>query len=105
MNEIYSNSEIGQNIICPYCGKEYEPSYEETYIGGEPVECYKEGSQGEFTCDECGKKFVLYASFTWEYETETIDGEMTEDEWEENHSQSRLVKDLVKDLVKGKEKA
>ena len=36
MNEVYSNSEISQNIVCPYCDKEYEPTYEDTYIGGEP---------------------------------------------------------------------
>ena len=81
MSEIYSNYEIGTNITCPYCGKEYEPSYEETYIGGEPVECYEEGLQ-EFTCDHCGKRFKMQASLTWSYETETIDGEMTEEEWE-----------------------
>ena len=87
--EYYSNSEIGQNIICPYCGVEYTPSYEETYISHEPVECYEEGAQGPFTCEGCGKKFTLYASFTWEYETETIDGEMTEDEFEDMISRTK----------------
>ena len=81
----YGNSEIGSNIICPYCGKEYEPSYEDTWIGGDSVNCYEEGDQGTFTCDDCGKRFKLYSTFTWEYETETIDGEMTEEEWEENY--------------------
>ena len=80
----FSNSEIGDNIICPYCGKEWEPSYEETYISDQPVECYKEGMQ-EFTCEDCGKRFRMYATFKWEYETETINGEMTEEEWEENY--------------------
>ena len=36
--------------------------------------------QGEFTCDECGKKFRLSAEMKWEYTTENIDGEMTEEE-------------------------
>lgn len=78
--EWYSNFESGDAIRCPYCGKEYEPSYEDTYIGGEPVECYKEGEQGEFICDDCGKKFRLSAEMIWNYTTETIDGEMTEEE-------------------------
>jgi len=78
--EWYSNWECDDEIICPYCGKKYEPTYEETYIGGEDVDCYKEGEQGEFTCDECGKKFRLSAETKWEYTTETIEGEMTEEE-------------------------
>ena len=73
-------NEFADEIICPYCGKKYGPTYEETYIGGEDVDCYKEGEQGEFTCDECGKKFRLSAEMKWEYTTETIDGEMTEEE-------------------------
>ena len=32
------NFERNLNIVCPYCGREYEPSYEETYIGGECTE-------------------------------------------------------------------
>lgn len=82
MSDSYSNWECDDDIICPYCGNKWEPSYEETYIGNEPVECYKEEKQ-EFTCDECGKRFELRPVLTWEYETETIAGEMTEDEWEE----------------------
>lgn len=80
----YYNTEISDDIICPYCGKTWEATYEETYIGGEPVECYQEGKQ-EFVCDDCGKRFMLFPSLTWEYETTTIDGEMTEDEWEEQY--------------------
>lgn len=83
--EWYSNWEAGENIRCPYCGKEYEPSYEDTFIGGDSVECYEEGEQGEFVCDECGKKFTLSAEMRWEYTTETIDGEMTDEEWEEEY--------------------
>lgn len=79
--EWYSNWECDDSeIICPYCGKKYKPTYEETYIGGKDVDCYKEGEQGEFACDECGKKFSLSAELTWIYTTETIDGEMTEEE-------------------------
>ena len=83
--EWYSNWECGDCIRCPYCGKEYKPTYEETYIGGKDVDCYKEGEQGEFVCDDCGKKFTLFAEMIWEYTTETIDGEMTDEEWEEQH--------------------
>lgn len=83
MSKPYWNEEDCDVIKCPYCGKEYEPSYEETYIGGEPVECYGEEYQ-EFICDECGKKFSLTPyQKGWYYTTETIDGEMSEDEWEE----------------------
>ena len=80
--EWYSNWEIDDVIICPYCGKKYAPTYEETYIGGEDVDCYKEGEQGEFSCDKCGKKFRLSVELKWEYTTETIEGEMTEEKWE-----------------------
>lgn len=83
MSKTYWNEENSDLIICPYCGKEYEPMYEETYIGGKEVDCYKEGEQGEFTCDECGKKFRLSAELKWKYITETVDGEMTEEEHEE----------------------
>lgn len=79
----FRNWECSSVIRCPYCGREYEPTYEETYIGDEPVDCYNEGVKQMFTCDDCGKKFTMIASFSWEYETETIDGEMTEEEWEE----------------------
>ena len=83
--EWYSNWECGCAIRCPYCGKEYEPTYEETYIGGKCVDCFEEGKQGEFTCDDCGKKFTLSVEMTLEYTTETIHGEMTDEEWEEQH--------------------
>lgn len=80
-NEWYRNFEEDSDIICPYCGKKYEPTYGETYIGDKCVDCYEEGEQGEFTCDECGKKFTLSAEMSWNYSTETIDGEMTEGEY------------------------
>lgn len=73
--ESYSNWECGDEIICPHCGKRYKPTYDETYIGGEGVECYDEGYQGEFTCDNCGKKFTLHVEMKWEYTTQTIEGE------------------------------
>lgn len=83
MSEPYWNEEDSENIICPYCGKEYEPSYEETYIGHKCVDCYDEREQ-EFVCDKCGKMFsVMPYQAGWRYATETIDGEMTQEEWEE----------------------
>ncbi len=85
MSESYLNRETDDKIICPYCDKEYKPTYEETYIGGKDVDCYKEGEQGVFTCDKCGKKFNLSCEMVWKYTTETIDGEMTEDEWYRLH--------------------
>ena len=83
MSEWYWNEEDDDMIICPYCGKKYEPTYEETYIGNEPVECYTEDYQ-EFVCDECGKRFSMYGYQSgWNYHTETLEGQMTEEEWEE----------------------
>lgn len=83
MSDSYWNYEDDDKIICPYCGYEYEPSYEDTYIGGESVACYMDDEQ-ILTCDECGKKFVLTPyQAGWNYKTETIDGECSEDEIEE----------------------
>lgn len=57
MSDSYWNFEDDENIICPYCGKEYEPSYEDTYISGETVDCYTTDTE------------------TYKYHTKTIDGE------------------------------
>ena len=84
MNDWYWNTENAKTIICPYCGEEYEPSYEETYIGDECAECYEDGKEQEFVCDHCGKRFKMTPSLTWEYNTATIDGECTWDEYENN---------------------
>lgn len=63
--------------------QEYEPSYEDTYIGGESVDCYTEDMK-TYTCDKCGKKFTMYGyQVGWKYQTETIDGEATDEEIEE----------------------
>ena len=78
----YINEENSDMIICPYCSKEYEPSYEDTYIGGEPVDCYTENIK-YYTCDKCHKKFSMYAYVEWKYCTETIPGEMTIEEFEQ----------------------
>lgn len=77
------NEEDDTFIKCPYCGAEYEPSYEYTWIGDKSVDCYTEDTE-EYVCDDCGKKFTLrcYQS-GWRYQTETIDGEITEEEHEE----------------------
>ena len=83
MSNSYWNYEDDENIICPYCEQEYEPSYEETYIGEEPVDCYTEDTK-TYTCDKCGKKFTMYGyQAGWKYQTETIDGEATDEEVEE----------------------
>ena len=76
------NFEYDENIVCPYCGKEYEPSGEDTYISHDPVDCYTE-DENTYTCEVCGKKFVMHGELLWRYETETIDGECTEEEAEE----------------------
>ena len=79
----YWNYEDSDKIICPYCGEEYEPSYEDTYIGGELVNCYTEDKE-TYTCDECSKKFTMYGYQSgWMYYTETIEGQATDDEIED----------------------
>ena len=76
------NFERNKNIVCPYCGREYEPSYGEAYINGDPVDCYTEDEE-TYKCEECGKKFTMHGENVWMYETKTIDGECTEEEAEE----------------------
>lgn len=79
--DFYDNSEHDTDIICPYCGKHYEPIYEETYIGDEYIDCYEEGESIHF-CAECGKKFKLNIQVEYMYETETAD-DVTYEEAEE----------------------
>jgi hypothetical protein len=80
MSNSYWNYEDDEKIICPYCGKEYEPTYEDTYIGGKSVDCFTEDLQ-TCTCDNCNKKFTLQPyQAGWNYKTETIDGEATDEE-------------------------
>lgn len=84
MSDTYWNEEDDFEIICPYCGEKYIPTYDATIIGDECVDCYTEGDIQTVTCDSCGKKFTIepYQS-GWKYRTETIDGEMTEQEHEQ----------------------
>lgn len=78
----YYNTEDDEEIICPYCRKHYEPAYEDCYIGKVTVDCYTE-EEKEYTCDCCGKNFILRGYPIWKYETSTIDWEATEEEAEE----------------------
>ena len=79
----YWNTEDDDKIICPYCGEIYEPTYDETIIGDKIADCYTEDTE-TYTCDNCGKKFTMYGyQAGWKYHTETIDGEMTDEEWED----------------------
>ena len=50
----YWNEEDDDVIVCPYCGEEYEPSYEDTFIGDDKADCYTEDTQ-TFTCSKCKK--------------------------------------------------
>lgn len=82
--EVYWNSEDDDVIICPYCGEKYEPSYEETCIGDKIADCYTEDTE-IYTCDCCKKRFTMYGYQSgWKYVTETIDGEMSQAEHDEN---------------------
>ena len=49
---------IDQNIVCPHCYAEYEPTFEDTWIGNEIVDCYTNNIQ-IVKCDKCGKKFSI----------------------------------------------
>ena len=81
----YWNEEDDSEIICPYCGEKYTPTYDETIIGDKCVDCYTEGEVQTVTCDSCAKKFTIEPYLgEWKYRTETIDGEMTEQEHEED---------------------
>ena len=82
MSSFWNFVENSEKIICPYCGREYEPSYEDTYIGDECVDCYTE-DENTYTCEECGKKFTMIGEPVFHYRTNTIDGECTEEEAEE----------------------
>ena len=81
--ETYWNTEDDDNIICPYCGNEYEPTYDETIIGDKIADCFTEKPQ-IFTCSYCFHRFTMTGYLAgWKYVTETIDGEMTEQEHED----------------------
>ena len=62
---------IDQNIVCPHCYEEYEPTYEDTWIGDKQVDCYT-GDVQIVKCDKCGKKFSIVGFETWMYETEEV---------------------------------
>lgn len=86
MSDWYWNEEDDSEIICPYCGKKYIATYDETLIGDKCVDCYAEGDIQTVTCDSCGKKFNIEPyQRGWGYRTETIDGEMTEAEFDETY--------------------
>ena len=77
----YWNFEKDDNIICPYCGEEYIPTYDETIIGDKCVNCYSEDEE-EYICDNCYKKFQMRGLLIWKYETETIDGQLTQEDYD-----------------------
>ena len=77
----YSNWDYDRDIICPYCGKSYTPEYE-LWIGDSRIDVYEDGKEQECTCEECGKRFRVTPEMQWYYTTETISGEMTEEEHE-----------------------
>ena len=74
----YWNSETGTKIRCSYCKTEHEPSYEDTYIGGENVNCYTEVTKiyqknSENTLTSIGGEQFTLAIIA----KETIDGKAT----------------------------
>lgn len=82
MSDWYWNEEDDTKIICPYCGHRYTPTYDETIIGDKTANCYSEEDQ-IFKCDYCDLKFIMTPYLSdWRYKTETIDGEITEEDQE-----------------------
>ena len=79
--EWYSNWECDDEIICPYCGKTYTLEYD-LCIGDDCIDVYEDGKEQECTCEKCGKRFTVTPELQWYYTTETISGEMTEEEHE-----------------------
>lgn len=63
---------IDQVIVCPHCYEEYEPTYEDTWIGDEQVDCYT-GDTQIVKCDKCGNKFSIVGFEAWMYETEEVE--------------------------------
>ena len=59
-------------IVCPHCYEEYEPSYEDTWISEQNIECY-ENTYQVATCEKCHKKFSILPFEDWMYETEEVD--------------------------------
>lgn len=53
--------EYNHNIICPYCGTEYDPIEEEIYGA--------DGEEFEFECSCCGREFVILLDVTTSYST------------------------------------
>lgn len=50
------------------------------WIGDDDIDVYEDGNEQECTCEECGKRFKVIPELQWYYTTETIPGEMTEEE-------------------------
>ena len=59
MNSKYTDQCDDNNIICPYCGYEYQP---------EPEDWSEDDSVHE--CGECGKNFHSHQSFTTTHHSE-----------------------------------
>jgi hypothetical protein len=51
-------TESSSCVICPYCEHRHRDAWEV---------CNKDGSQGSFDCDECGKKFICWVETTYSY--------------------------------------
>lgn len=82
MSDSYWNYEDYDFIMCPYCGEEYEPEYD-LVIGDDRVYCYSEDEKQTVRCTTCNKRFTILPYRTgFHYKTETIDGEITEEEHE-----------------------
>ena len=70
------------DIVCPYCGREYEDSWEwgDGHEGGDIEEC-----------DECGKKFHWYRRLSVSYNTDgdcELNGEKHDYEWVDTGSKN-----------------
>lgn len=60
---------LERELICPYC------NYEQKYAKDDGW-CYQDGKELEYECEECGRKFIIYPDFKWEFTTQCIDEEV-----------------------------
>ena len=74
MSSSYWNEEDGENIICPYCGKEYEPSYEVAKMtNADRIRNMSDEKLAEWICfmyetESCGEPFRSIYNFNTDEE-------------------------------------
>lgn len=60
---------LEREVICPYCKCKQEDAEDDGW-------CYQEGKELEYECEKCGRKFIIYPDFKWEFTTQCVDEEV-----------------------------